>query len=248
MKVLILLLLSSLFFSASAQYRRAENFSMEQSIHREFFQGRNGGISYCRLDENMDLPGIPYLVLVLHGRSGSGDDNSRQLSSPVIQPLLDFVRSSRKKTVILVPQCPSSRDWLRGGSSSMLSIAFELAEQICRKYRIPPEKRFITGVSMGGGACYALMAEHPGFFSRAMIVSAGGRPETVARMRGDFYLIHGTADRLIPVERVERMVSALRRNQNCRVQLKLLRGKGHADGADAACTSESLKWLFDIAR
>lgn len=248
MKVLILFLLSGLFFSASAQYRRAENLSMEKEVRREVFQGRNGGVSYCRLDVNMNLPGTPYLVLVLHGRSGSGDDNTRQLSSPVIQPLLDFVRSSRKKTVILVPQCPSSRDWLRGGSSSMLSIVFELAEQLCRTYRIPPEKRFISGVSMGGGACYALMAEHPGFFSRAMIISAGGRPEAAARMRGDFYLIHGTADRLIPVERVKRMVSALRQNRDCRVQLKLLRGKGHVDGADSACSPENMKWFFDVSR
>lgn len=214
------------------------------NIARRYFKGKSGGISYCLITENMTRPDTPSLVLILHGKSGCGTDNTRQLASPAVKSLLGFIRSSGEKTVIIVPQCPPDRDWVRGGTGSMLSVAAELTAEQCRKFRIPPEKTYITGVSMGGGACYAMMSSRPGMFAKAIVVSAGGRPSDAGSMNGDFYIIHGENDRLIPVARARETARMLAGDKKNQVIFKSLPGKGHADGAEAAYTRECWRWLF----
>lgn len=219
----------------------------DTGIHviRKTFAGKSGRIAYCQIEENMKRPGeTAALVLILHGKSGAGRDNSRQLSSPAVESLLKFTRSGGVSVLILVPQCPPERDWVRGGENSVLTAVAELTAEKCREFRIPPERCYVTGVSMGGGACYAIMAARPGRFAKAVVVSAGGRPELAGRLTGDFYIVHGGNDRLIPVQRARRMAQAIGCRGGGHVQFVCLPGKGHTDGAEAAYSRTCWEWLF----
>ena len=97
-------------------------------LRREEFASSNGKLNYCEFLENADMKGETWMVLIFHGMSARGDDNLRQLSSPSIKPLLDYVRQEKIKTLVLVPQCPADASWARGGEKPVLDLVHELAE------------------------------------------------------------------------------------------------------------------------
>lgn len=209
------------------------------------FKGATGVLDYCQFVENKDAPGEPFFVLVLHGRSGSGDDNTRQLTTPAVAPLLNFVRTNAFKTVIIIPQCPADGDWIRNPRGSPLATAAELVKVKTKEFNIPPKRVFITGVSMGGGACYALLAKENGLFAKAVVVSAGGRATDAARINCGVDIYHGEHDRVIPLERARAMAAAISGNRNASVSFTVLKGKGHADAAAAAYSGECWRRLFE---
>ena len=210
------------------------------NLVRDEFDGRNGKLLYCRFAENMDREGAPLLVLILHGRSGSGSDNAQQLATPAIKPFLEHVRKNRIKAVFLLPQCQQGSGWV---DDDMMKLVMEFFDAMSRKYGAPPRKCLLTGFSMGGGACYVLAAANPGRFARIWVVGAGGFPEMAKGMRGDFYISGGGEDRVVPVANAEKMAAALR-DHGCEVQLEILPGKGHVDGGAAAYRGKGRDWFF----
>ena len=124
----------------------AENLGMTP----HHFRGKSGEINYCQAVENKAGTSKSSLVLVLHGKSGCGNDNKRQLMSPAVKPLLDYIRNHSENAVVIVPQCPANQDWIRGGLNSPLSIVQELVKHKCSELNISPEQVYITGVSMQG--------------------------------------------------------------------------------------------------
>ena len=215
----------------------------DRNLFRGRFRGSAGELQYCRFAENMDLSGPPLLVLILHGRTGSGSDNTRQLATPAVKPFLEYVRMKRIKAVFLLPQCPQGRGWVDG---DMMELVMEFFDARRRKYDVPPEKCLLTGFSMGGGGCYPLAAAYPGRFARILVVSAGGLPEMARGVRGEFYIANGAEDRVIPAANAEKMAAALRDN-GCVVQLEILSGKGHVDGGHAAYKGRARDWFFASA-
>ncbi len=212
---------------------------------RKRFSGKNGTLSYCQFAENMSRPGPPWLLLVLHGRSGSGSDNTSQLVSPALRSLIPYLKKSADKVIVLAPQCPSGQDWTGGrGGRSLLPVLDELVREKCREFGIPKEKCLITGVSMGGGACYTFMAEYSGIFARALVVCAACRESAAPRLRGEFYIVHGENDQLIPVERAKRTAELLSRNGNCEVSFFCIPGKDHISCAESAYKADRWKLLF----
>lgn len=256
MKVAIAFLVFGVLFSVCARDRSPERRMPRGECRARFEQpaipqsllsaerGEFRGMRYRRIAMNMNGAGDPHLVLVLHGRSASGDDNTRQLSSPAILSLVEYLRNTGTKCVVLIPQCPRNRDWLRGGADSMLDHAADLVKKEVRESGISSGRTYVTGVSMGGGACYAIMSSHPGLFAGAVVASSGGRPGT-ALPRGRFFIIHGENDRLIPLAKAERMAQALTTMRGSEVKFVALPGKGHIDGARSAYTPACWNWLFN---
>ena len=212
----------------------------DKNLVRDRFRGSAGELQYCRFAENMDMEGAPLLVLILHGRTGSGSDNKQQLATPAVKPFLDYVRKHRIKAVLLLPQCPPRHGWV---DDDMMKLVMEFYDAKCREYRVPPAKSLLTGFSMGGGGCYPLAANYPGRFAKILVVSAGGLPEMAAQIRGDFYIANGEEDSVIPAANAEKMAAALRDN-GCKVQLEILPGKGHVDGGRAAYKGRAREWFF----
>lgn len=183
MKVAIAFLVFGVLFSVCARDRSPER-RMPRGERRARFEqpaipqsllsaerGEFRGMRYRRIAMNMNGAGDPHLVLVLHGRSGSGDDNTRQLSSPAILSLVEYLRNTGTKCVVLIPQCPRNRDWLRGGADSMLDHAADLVKKEARESGISSGRTYVTGVSMGGGR---VLRDHV-VASRIVCRSRGGK-------------------------------------------------------------------------
>ena len=212
----------------------------DKNLVRKRFHGSTGELQYCEFAENPELKTAPILVLVLHGKNGSGSDNTQQLSTPAIGPFLEYVRKNRIKAVLLLPQCPQRRGWV---DDDMMKLVVEFFDAKSREFRTPPEKRLLTGFSMGGGACFLLAAKVPSRFSKILVVSAAGLPEMAKGVRGSFYIAIGEADRVISAANAEKMAKALRDNGS-NVQLEILPGKDHVGGGRAAYRGRAREWLF----
>ena len=209
------------------------------------FTGRSGTLQYCQFAENMNGSGSPSLLLVLHGRSGSGSDNTSQLSSPALRSLIPYLNRHAGKVIVLAPQCPSGQDWTGGrGGTSLLPVLNELVREKCREFNISPGKCGITGISMGGGACYTFMAQYPGLFAKAIVVCAACRENDSARLNGNFYIIHGENDQLIPAERARQTAQSISQKGNAQVKFTCLPGKDHISCAENAYTEACWKWMF----
>ena len=209
-------------------------------VQDRFVLSEGRELKYCQFAENLDRPGAPLLILVLHGRGGSGGDNTQQLSAPAAGPFLEYVRRHRIKAVLLLPQCARDRSWV---DDDVMKLVMAFLGAKMAEFHAPAEKCLVTGFSAGGEACYALCAAYPGSFARVLAVGSGGRPDLARGMRGNFYIAIGDRDRVVPPANAERMARALRDN-GCRVRLELIPGRDHVDGARAAYRGAARTWFF----
>lgn len=239
-KLLLIIFLGTISLSVWAQ-RRVLRVAQDVSpallktlqLEQHTFQET---LPYC---QNKPQVPVEALVVLLHGRSGSGTDNLAQLANPAVKPLLTYVGQTGKRVLVLMPQAAQ-----RGGWNTVEEQVARLVSFKIREYRIPADKVYISGVSMGGSGVYSLMTKYPGLFSKAVLVSAGGRADMAQKMKGQVLLIHGEQDRVIPFTRAEQMTLALAQNKAVQVVLWPLTGRGHTDGAQAAYSAKTWNWLF----
>ena len=212
-------------------------------LRRKEFVSQNGRLNYCEFLENADAKGETWMVLVFHGMSACGDDNLRQLSSPSIKPLLDYVRRKKIKTLVLVPQCPADASWARGGEKPVLELVHELTNVKRREYGVAPERSIATGFSMGAGGCYFLLMKHPGEFTRAIVVGAGGMESWAQKLRGAFYIATGTEDQFSSADNAEALARAIAERGNV-VRFEKLVGADHLQSADMVYGGDCWEWAF----
>ena len=212
-------------------------------LRRKEFVSQNGRLNYCEFLENADAKGETWMVLVFHGMSACGDDNLRQLASPAIKPLLNYVRRKKIKTLVLVPQCPADASWARGGEKPVLGLVDELANAKRREYGVAPERSIATGFSMGAGGCYFLLMKHPGEFTRAIVVGAGGMESWAQKLRGAFYIATGTEDQFSSADSAEALARAIAERGNV-VRFEKLVGADHLQSADMVYGGDCWEWAF----
>ena len=100
------------------------------------FASTNGvTLAYRQIVVNRSASGPGTLVTILHGRAARGSDNTRQLATPALMTLLDYVQTHGEKTIILLPQCPAKKEWRQ-----LRPVLEELARRKAREFRVPPKR------------------------------------------------------------------------------------------------------------
>lgn len=181
------------------------------------------------------------LLVVLHGRSDCGNDNRRQLETPALKALLRHRMPSSGRLAVVLPQCPEGKAW-----EAVLPTVRALAEAKARTLGVAPGRVALTGFSMGGGACYALMAQEGHPFARALAVCAGGDPLLAGKLSGVLRVVCGAEDRVVRPERVQALVSAASDNPRVKLTLRVLPGKDHLGAGEAAYDEAALDWLLGV--
>ena len=212
----------------------------DSNLRRLEFRSRNGDLKYCEFLENGDTEGPMSLVLLMHGLSNSGSDNLRQLAMPAIKPLLNYLRQHKIKALVLIPQCPKDKSWIR--DSDMLEILHDLVETKREKYNISYAHSIISGFSMGGGGCFSYMMRHPKVFRKAILVSAGGRAARPDKLQGEFYIAVGSRDRFVSPENSEKFAKELSRKNKVRFEMPDL---DHIETAQKIYSGDCWDWAFD---
>src|SRR5205085_12566601 len=146
------------------------------------------------------------LVIALHGMGG--DENS----------YFDYYANGLFKEEAerhgYLVACPKGR----GPASMYMGDAerdvLDVMAEMVRAYRVDPDRVYLTGHSMGGFGTLSVAMNHPELFAAIAPVSGGVMsPLGLAKIaRVPQLIIHGDADRTVPVERSRIIVAADKKN------------------------------------
>lgn len=170
-----------------------------------------------------DYKAYPYqkwpVIIYLHGASLRGNDTSllKKYGLPdLIQRGEDF------DFIIASPQCPAGKTWIND------DWFLPFFNEIHAQYRMDTNRVYVTGMSMGGFGTWYLGAEYNKHFAAIAPLCGGGDPDDAEKYRNvAVYAVHGTNDKVIPLQRSQEMVNALKKD-NQQVKFTKLKGKGHA--------------------
>lgn len=190
------------------------------------------------------------LVVCLHGSSGSGSDNVKQIYTSLPARVLS-TELNRKKypAFVFVPQCPENTSW--GGISGLRSIdylVFGTIKELLKRYSIDSSRLYVAGNSMGGYGTWHFITKHPDLFAAAIPIS-GACNSNLANLITDVpvWAFHSTGDRNVPVEGSREMIAAMRRAGGQPLYTEYDQS-GHDITLQILAEPELLNWLFGQSR
>jgi pimeloyl-ACP methyl ester carboxylesterase len=171
-------------------------------------------LSYIPKDYEADAGRKWPLVIYLHGGSDRGTDLNKVYSSGIP----DQVYRGRKfPFIMLAPQCPehlrwSTDDWFE-----------DFFKEATAKYRIDPDRVYLTGPSLGGSGTWYIAVRYPALFAAIAPISGFTSHLDYIDKNIDklfdmpVWVFHGKLDNVVPFEETERIVRRLEgKNRNLR--------------------------------
>ena len=216
------------------------------------FRGKSTEIEYRQITTGSGVEEGTSLILALHDRTLNGNDNVRQTTAPFLRTLVSYTEKMGKKTVILLPQCPTGRDsnWLgakKGRSDGLLKDITLLVQDKTNEFNVAAERIFVVGVDSGGDACWPLLADNPGLFSRALVAGAAPIPaDSAPRIQAAVRIVQGESDYMHPESLVRAAAARLGGENGHSAEIDLQLGSTHKTVVDDAFSDDALEWLFNF--
>jgi predicted peptidase len=178
------------------------------------------------------------LLLFLHGAGERGDD--LDLVKKHGPPKL-IAQGQDFPMIIVSPQCPRNQWWQKFKLNALL-------DEIARKYHVDEDRVYVTGLSMGGFGTWELAAEVPDRLAAIVPICGGGDARSVRRFsRLPVWVFHGAKDPVVPVQRSEEMVEALKRH-GADVKFTVYPEGEHDSWTETYANPELYKWLLQQRR
>jgi predicted peptidase len=177
------------------------------------------------------------LILFLHGAGERGDDV--EIVAKHGPPKL-VAAGKDLPAIVVSPQCPANQWW-----TDHLEALTALLDQTARRYRVDPDRVYVTGLSMGGYGTWALVARYSERFAAALPICGGGNRSGLARaMDLPIWAFHGEADPMVPLDETTRLVDAMRNRSAKHVKLTTYPGVLHDSWTQTYDDPAVWEWLF----
>jgi predicted peptidase len=179
------------------------------------------------------------LMLFLHGAGERGDDLAlvKRHGPP------QLIEAGKQFPLIVVsPQCPSRRWWEPSELAALL-------DEIVEKYKVDQDRVYVTGLSMGAFGTWSLAAYQPKRFAAIVPICGGGEPTVVKLVAQAVptWAFHGAKDPLVPLERSEKMVEAVKKS-GCEVKFTVYPEAGHDAWTETYSNPQLYEWLLQQKR
>jgi predicted peptidase len=198
------------------------------------------------------------LLIYLHGAGGVGDD-VRRLQGQTRRVLQGIERFRKGPCIVVAPQCLRKTKKGERGTWDPGDLDVLLGHL---KATLPVDgtRIYLTGNSMGGYGSWAWGGRSPGHFAAIAPVVGGigpGGPKDVTPdldkwaanlSKVPVYAFAGGKDRVVPAERSERMVAAIRKAGGKEAKIKVYPDEGHGAGRLAFSSAEFYDWMFSKKR
>ena len=189
---------------------------------------------YTPTDYYYSLESTP-VVMFLHGASLCSKDINR---SRRYGPLDAIVRGREIDALVIVPQNP-------GGAWNPDKLN-DILEWTKRNYAMDSTRVYVLGMSLGGYGTMDFAAAYPDKIAAAMALCGGCSAKDKSGLgRLPLWIIHGTADRAVPVKQSQTVVKELQDTGNDRrLRFDWLKGASHGALARILYMRKTYEWLF----
>jgi dienelactone hydrolase len=186
------------------------------------------------------------VVVCLHGSSGCGNDNIRQVATCLPATWLATEENRIKYPAFLfVPQCPRYKSW--GGISDGISLDSLLVEAILSldtMWAIDKNRRYVSGNSLGGYGAWNLAGKYPEMFAAAVPICGGGDPLLAQQlMKVAIWAFHGEDDMNVPVSGSREVIEAIKKAGGNPIYTEIP-DKAHDITKEVMSTPGLLDWMF----
>ncbi len=196
------------------------------------------------------------LLIYLHGGGGVGENiqKIRGQVTPVWQGVGNFVDSP---CIVVAPQ---SKGNVRGGGGWIPKDLNILLQHLKANFNVDEKRIYLTGNSMGGYGSWTWGGHNPEHFAAIAPISGGigpGGPKDVTPdidkwaanlAKVPVYAVAGGKDKVVPAERSERMIAAIKKAGGEMAIIKIYPEEGHNARQAVFTTAEIYKWLFSKKR
>ncbi len=258
-------MLKQMFFISFFLQLLSSVAAQDTSLYEKYWFVQSGDTMPYRIlfPENYDASKSYPLVLFLHGRGESGDDNEKQLTHGARLFLRDSIRK-KYPAIVVFPQCSNKSYWSNvqavmqgsktgkrtfyfvpdGEPTSAMQQVLNLVDNILLRYRITKEQVYVMGLSMGGMGTFEIVKRKPKLFAAAIPICGGANPATAKQLRKTkWWIFHGAKDDVVSPSFSEAMVEALRM-KNASVKFTLYPAANHNSWDAAFAEPQLLSWLF----
>ena len=171
------------------------------------------------------------LILFLHGAGERGSENEKQLKHAQFLRFASEEVQKQQPAIIVAPQCPAGRQpngkddykWVQVDWGAKTPIAtpiepsyamrltFEILDALEKEFNIDENRRYVTGLSMGGYGTFDAMVRRPKYWAAAVPI-CGGMDNSKADESAHvpMWIFHGDKDNAVPIERSRTAVAALK--------------------------------------
>lgn len=175
------------------------------------------------------------VIIFLHGQSLCGHDINRVRR---YGPLDAIVRGREIPALVIVPQNP-------GGAWNPAKIN-DVLEWTKRNYPCDSTRVYVIGMSLGGYGTMDFAATYPDKIAAAMALCGGCTVKDKTPLgRLPLWIMHGTADRAVPVSQSKSVVEAMQ-DAGCdkRLRFDWFAGASHGALARVLYMKKAYEWLF----
>ena len=236
----------------------SQTFPTDKYFRRETYRGEDGFELPYRMyiPPNYDCGATYPLLLILHGAGERGRDNEEQISCN-FNPVWENPRSPARRSIIIVPQCDTDKQWVYTPfdhvnysadeipESRELEAVMEIIKSVDREYNVDRSRIYVTGISMGGYGTWDMLMRHSSVFAAGMPVCGGGDPSR-AKTLADIPIrtFHGALDDSVPPEGTREMYRAIKLCGKGKIYYREYPDMGHNVWDAVYSDPENLRWMF----
>ncbi|WP_269539526.1 dienelactone hydrolase family protein [Cerasicoccus fimbriatus] len=174
------------------------------------------------------------MMIFLHGSGERGND----LAKVARHGPLKHVRDGKEFPMIIVaPQCPHGHSW----EVETLNAFYD---DMIEKYRVDPNRVYLTGLSLGGHGTWTWAANNPERFA-AIAPVCGWGPDVDYQVLSDMpiWAFHGSEDQAVKLERGQKAITAVSESGG-NPEFTVYEGVGH-NSWDPAYNNDALyDWML----
>lgn len=212
--------------------------------YKEFFFEKER-LAYRETSIAQMQDGEACLVVYLHGKSASGQDNQSQLAKQGVVNIVEYLEENEKKSFVLVPQCSMEKVWNETESDEALvtEVLYHLILDYAGMRNISEDCIYIFGDSYGARGVWKMLSDYSDLFSGAMAVAAVPQGKAKNISQTPVCCVLGGKDHWISIAESEEKVEKWRK-KNVTIRFEVMEDMTHTEVCDQAFTEERIAWVL----
>ena len=181
------------------------------------------------------------LVVFLHGAGGTNKGLDRLKHHDLWHFARGYIEARDFPFIVASPVTPK-HGW---EPQRVKNFVEQIIHDHSRRYRIDPQRVYLTGFSMGGFGTFYTACAYPEMFAAIVPVAGGGEPEQASKLKDvPTWAFHGDKDEVVPYESSANMIDAMKESGHNDVRLTNLHGTGHGIADEVYRNPELYRWML----